>query len=310
MRTVVSNNELPHLWAHQTQSHAKNNNGSYYFEGSTIYSYGSHFPIARMVNSGNGMCVLMTTRTRSITTAKHIGLTRQAVHHLPKFYVNDVTANPSQKDVNAYAVRIMDALVKASRARTNKSFHIREAQRMQQQAIRFAQMFNLDASQIPTIAEDEESIKAMVREEQKRQREYEQKRQEQLQRDKQEILDRWLSGNRGYNPPYGLSEVFLRVVQDRDGYNGPVVETSKGAWFPLKQAQRAFALVKAVMERGEVWVPNGGVSCKLGYYQINEIWPDGTVIAGCHTVAYRAMERIREQLESGDTGSSTTDGGE
>ena len=49
---------------------AKNANGSLYFIGDTIYSYGYHFPIARIIQ-GNNPTVLFTTRKYSVTTAKH-----------------------------------------------------------------------------------------------------------------------------------------------------------------------------------------------------------------------------------------------
>lgn len=61
---VFDTNEVPYLWAHQTQSDARNAQGNLYFRGDTIYSYGEHFPIARHVtNSKCKPAVLFTTRT-------------------------------------------------------------------------------------------------------------------------------------------------------------------------------------------------------------------------------------------------------
>ena len=48
-RHVFPNREIPHLWAHKTQDEARNGTGSFYFTAATIYSYGSHFPIATHV---------------------------------------------------------------------------------------------------------------------------------------------------------------------------------------------------------------------------------------------------------------------
>ena len=53
-RHVFSNREIPHLWAHQTQDEARNGTASFYFRGATIYSYGSHFPIATHVKGSQG----------------------------------------------------------------------------------------------------------------------------------------------------------------------------------------------------------------------------------------------------------------
>jgi hypothetical protein len=87
MKTVFNNNELAHTWAGQTQNEGRA--GSLYFNGKTIYSYGSHFPIATM----DGNNVLFTKRTYSNTTAKHIGLTRRAISHKTLIYCYDVPTN-------------------------------------------------------------------------------------------------------------------------------------------------------------------------------------------------------------------------
>ena len=61
---VFDTGEIPHLWAHRTQDDARNRQGNLYFTGDTIYSYGSHFPIARhVVNEAGERAVLFTTAT-------------------------------------------------------------------------------------------------------------------------------------------------------------------------------------------------------------------------------------------------------
>jgi len=89
MKTVFNTSELPHIWAAQTQNTGKA--GSFYFNGKTIYSYGSHFPIATI----DGNSVLFTMRSYSNTTAKHINKARQAVSHLNFVWCYDVPTNLS-----------------------------------------------------------------------------------------------------------------------------------------------------------------------------------------------------------------------
>ena len=68
---VFDTGEIPHLWAHRTQDEARNRQGNLYFTGDTIYSYGSHFPIARHVTNDAGeRAVLFTTATYSVTPRK------------------------------------------------------------------------------------------------------------------------------------------------------------------------------------------------------------------------------------------------
>jgi hypothetical protein len=86
----MNNKEVAHSWAHQTQSRASGS--SFYYVGETIYSYGSHFPIARLFThpKTKGRAVLFTTHGYSVTTSKHKGYARAAVSHLPVFLVDDV----------------------------------------------------------------------------------------------------------------------------------------------------------------------------------------------------------------------------
>ena len=77
---VFNTGEIPHLWAHRTQDEARNRQGNLYFTGSTIYSYGSHFPVARHVTNDTGeRAVLFTTATYSVTTSSHCSAVRSAI---------------------------------------------------------------------------------------------------------------------------------------------------------------------------------------------------------------------------------------
>ena len=50
-RTVHPADMVAHLWAHKSQDFARNPGHNFYFHGDTIYSYGSHFPVARHVEN-------------------------------------------------------------------------------------------------------------------------------------------------------------------------------------------------------------------------------------------------------------------
>jgi hypothetical protein len=80
-RYVVNNSQVPHLWAHQSQDHAKGN-GSISFSGRSIYSYAAE--IGRLADAPNGERVaLLISRTWSITTSGHQSAARSAVSHMP-----------------------------------------------------------------------------------------------------------------------------------------------------------------------------------------------------------------------------------
>jgi hypothetical protein len=79
-RKVFDNSMVAHIWAQQTQSEGRSNNGQFYFRDSTIYSYGSHFPIAQF--SADKSIVWFTERGYSPTTGRHISYTEDALRGL------------------------------------------------------------------------------------------------------------------------------------------------------------------------------------------------------------------------------------
>jgi hypothetical protein len=83
MKKVFSDqSQVAHLWANRIQDEATNTGRSFYFRNDTIFSYGSHFPIAKHIQGANGNdFVLFTERGYSNTTSKHIAITRSACSH-------------------------------------------------------------------------------------------------------------------------------------------------------------------------------------------------------------------------------------
>lgn len=71
----MNNRDVAHAWAHQNRDRA--NGSNFYFEGDTIYSYGRHFPIARI--DAAEQTVWFTMDGYSSTTAKHKSIARQAI---------------------------------------------------------------------------------------------------------------------------------------------------------------------------------------------------------------------------------------
>jgi hypothetical protein len=103
VKHVFPTNEIPHLWAHQTQSDARNSRNNLFFEGTTIYSYGGHFPIARIVKRGKKTCVLLTTRTYSVTTSGHVSMVRNAIPREMVVYNVHNPALPPESALDGYS---------------------------------------------------------------------------------------------------------------------------------------------------------------------------------------------------------------
>lgn len=118
---MAAHMEVVHNWARQGTRDKRGFN--MYSHGNIIFSYGEHFPIARII-PGSGY-VLMTSRDYSVSTSKHKTYTWRGIHanDLTAFVVDDVMANSNVEhmhNVKDYEARIEEAKRKHKRARTYK----------------------------------------------------------------------------------------------------------------------------------------------------------------------------------------------
>lgn len=104
VKTVFgSHDNLAHVWAQQTHSIGYASDRRMLFHGPTIYSYGTHFAIARFIKRKGRKAVLFTSRGYSSSTGKHKGIVRRALQGLnvPVFYVDDVLTTPTTATIKA-----------------------------------------------------------------------------------------------------------------------------------------------------------------------------------------------------------------
>lgn len=96
MRTVLKNNhEVVLTWLEQSQPHGQNAQGSLFFMGTTIYSYGEHFPIARLIYYPlhESFTARLTNKKYSRTTSRHTALVNCALYRIPITFTDDVMGN-------------------------------------------------------------------------------------------------------------------------------------------------------------------------------------------------------------------------
>lgn len=93
-REVFPTDEIPHLWATQAQTRARNAQGNLYFDGRTIYSYRQSWPLARIYTrpesaaiTATNALVLTNSARYSVTTAQHAHAVERAVSHLTQIAV-------------------------------------------------------------------------------------------------------------------------------------------------------------------------------------------------------------------------------
>lgn len=303
---VFDTGEIPHLWAHRTQDEARNRQSNLYFAGDTIYSYGSHFPIARhVVNDAGERAVLFTTATYSVTTSSHCSAVRSAIPSgIPVFNVpnvchgrysgSELTADDHAGNLADYAERIEKHVITSARARSSysKEWNRERAASLRDEAFAYCAFFGLPVPNIPEVPEiDSDALSAIRKREAKRAAE----KAEQTKRERaealvlqKELITKWRASE--YHGCFYDIPVMLRIVGDQ-------VQTSRGARFPVTHAKRALAFVRKVRESGQAYVRNGH-SIHLGPYALDRIEPDGTVKAGCHVVSWEEIERIAPLLDS------------
>lgn len=71
-----SHSELAHAWVYQTSDEAHSSDRRMFFDGDTIYSYGRHYAIARIIGEKT---VLLNKTNYSPSTCKHVGLVHWAI---------------------------------------------------------------------------------------------------------------------------------------------------------------------------------------------------------------------------------------
>ena len=120
----MNNSMVAHLWANEKQESA--NGSNFYFEGESIYSYGRHFEVGRIVRNKRGeKAYLINDIYYSSSTSKHQCRVREAIPTGSKvFYVE---CNISYCIGNMLFVTnmlecIKDAIEKYKKARTELSY--------------------------------------------------------------------------------------------------------------------------------------------------------------------------------------------
>jgi hypothetical protein len=282
MRNVLPASELCHKWANQEQQSGRNANGSMYFNGSTIYSYGSHFPIAKhIVNDQGQRAVLFTERTYSNTTAKHKS-------HVYMSCKNDniiYCSNPNSSHADNFNDWLNTAYLHgASKLKTARKpeIYLNTLSIIESKAVKYAEFFGIE---IP------ESLKAVLSIKDKSdylQYQYkanelykieEQKRLKEQKKQFKEQLNRWLNFETTRLRLYtNYKYDFLRINDNR-------IETTQAVQIPLAIGKKLYQLIKD---------NKLSIGDKVLNYTVNEIGND--IKIGCHTFKQSYLLKFGAQL--------------
>ena len=321
-KQVHDNGMVAHIWAHQSQDSARSNNGNFWFEGDTIYSYRT--PIARLIPSLDGKVALRTNETFSTTTSgKHEPAISRALdygRYIKDFHVPSIGVSGGRLSGRSGAVdhdaNVAHLLAGYERAKaTAKRKHdpwqpvIDILQRPADMLFDYCAAFGLvqpkidvakDAAEIDAFRAAREaknnSPAAVAKREKERaareRRKAEKERIENLARFEREaeLRTRWLAGETvwGHRLSSPNGGALLRV-------KGETLETSQGASVPLAHAVKVFHFIKRVREAGQPWQRNGH-TIRVGHFQVDRIEASGDFKAGCHFIEWSEVERVAKAI--------------
>ena len=132
------------------------------------------------------------------------------------------------------------------------------------------------------LQENAEEIEAFkVREKQERE-----VQEAELKRKHAEDIASWLKGEK-FSLPYSAG-TYARIVGDE-------VETSRGARVPVEHAKQLARLYRITVRKGGMdW--SDGTGPKVGFYRVNKIGADGTLVIGCHEFNAEEAGRLYDLL--------------
>jgi uncharacterized small protein (DUF1192 family) len=291
MKKVFKKSEVAHIWANQLQEEGRNAGGNFYFNHQTIYSYGSHFPIAKhVVNKKSEKVVLFTTRTYSNTTAKHLSAVRGAISHLEVIHVFNPNGEPKE-NLEQFIRAIKNELSGLAKAKKPEKYIV-PAKSVYFQLEAYCKFFGI---KVP-----KEAIKLMASVETGAYTEYLQKeakriKAEMLKREAQKLkafniqLADWRAFEISEASMYGniLPHDFLRFNK-----TSKRVETSKGIEIPEAIAKRSFKWIKATIKAGGC---DGQCEYKILDYSVKAVTPE-LVTIGCHKILVSEIEALAISL--------------
>lgn len=146
MKRVHTPDNVAHLWANQHQEDARTPTSNLYFNGTEIYSYGSHFCIAKHVEGA----VLFTEREYSNTTSKHKSIVRNACSHKNIVYCYNPLGSHEQ-NFQAWRNECEGYIEKLAKARKPEKY-IQELEGVKYRAERYANLFNIAVPESLSVA--------------------------------------------------------------------------------------------------------------------------------------------------------------
>lgn len=288
MKRVVDKHSVAHLWANKHQDDARTPSGNLYFNSQGIFSYGSHFLIAKHVeNSAGERAILMTKRNYSNTTNAQINIVKSAARHIKQILVPNPDESQSDNFEKWYTEirHIADRLANARKPEK----YVLQIEYVINEVKAYAGFFSCEVPEYLLAAgeiKDNAQYTEVLKKETERRKIQEEKEQKERVRMLKIRLKEWRAFKTSYIKIYGSYD-FLRFNKASNR-----VETSQRVEIPAEIAKTFY---KVVLET----IANGG--CKdcdmmlMERYEVKEINKD-FIKVGCHNITIKEIKSFTKKL--------------
>jgi hypothetical protein len=270
MKKVNNPQDTAHLFATQTQLEAYTPTRNLYFYDKSIYSYGSHFCIAKFVDSKT---LLFTERTYSNTTAKHISVVSYATSHINKIYC----ANPNANHVDNFSFWLRQAEQSADKLKNARKpeIYISQLQQIENKAKIYANYFNIAIPEtLQSVLKVTTKAEILAYMENKAELIKAEKiaKEKALKKEHATNLKKWRN--------FEISKLYQRDGFDYLRANYDNFETSQGVKIPLEIGLRLYKNLANVK-----------INDKFLEYTVGEITKQFICI-GCHKITFKEINNI------------------
>lgn len=301
---------IAHHWAHQSLPEnpgkyfeASTTTGNFYYKGSKIWSYGSHYQIAGLMpdRKGHPKTVLFNAVPwGSQQTSGHCSLVRQAIPSdwqviEVKCFPYDPFSYPDSLDhaenLKFYFEKITEFAQLQARAR--KRDYSRDINKWGSEAKKYIAYFKIKKKlykQYEEAYNASESFTAHISSELVKETANQRERRKKRREKTVETLLAWYAGHSGntylYNYLEDHSDVRLRLEND-------LVYTSKNFYITAAQARAAFNVMRKVRTATSYEVVNLDFTDTSGTeWHSRSLNPDGSFHVGCHFITFEEAEAL------------------
>jgi len=289
MQTVFNNSDLCHVFAQQSQEYGKNAGETLFFEDKVIYSYGYHYPMAKIID---GFALVNSSRY-SNTTAKQTSFLKRALYQTIIEVPNPKAKSKEDhiKNMDNFFDNVIQYQKKASRARTeeNRDLYDMQSRTEVEQLTQYVELFKIKPLKKYRLLIESNDLSETTEAEIIRRIKAEKRAKAKLIKAQKDALKDWKKGKRVHIMTNHAGGELLRI-------KGESIETSKGIKLTFEEGERLFKIVNKVRGQKEDFKPENRALKVNGYYSIDYINTKGDLKAGCHFIKWEEIKETAKKL--------------